>query len=157
MAESRSCSRTSLGIDSATWTPCSTERVERPVLSAVSAANETVSFAAPCFARAPAVPRFVSGCFNRYRRFQSGPPSSGCPCIDHDYEHHIALIRDERPANPKPHKPRRWVVECTLAWLSTCRAILVRWDKKPANYLGLLKLACALLWFHRYHRLTRRT
>jgi putative transposase len=77
--------------------------------------------------------------------------------IDHDYDPHIALIRDERPANPKPHRPRRWVVERTLAWLSKCRAILVRWDKKSANYLGLLKLACILLWFRRYHRLTRRT
>jgi hypothetical protein len=25
--------------------------------------------------------------------------------IDHDYEPHIALIRDERPASPKPHRP----------------------------------------------------
>jgi putative transposase len=74
-------------------------------------------------------------------------------CIDHAYEPHIALIRDARPAIPKPHKPRRWVVERTLAWLSKCRAILVRWDKQAGNYLGLLKLACALLWFSRYHRL----
>jgi putative transposase len=74
-------------------------------------------------------------------------------CVDHDYEPHIALIRDEGPARRKRHKPRRWVVERTLAWLSKCRAILVRWDKKAANYLGLLKLACALLWFRRYHRL----
>jgi hypothetical protein len=36
-----------------------------------------------------------------------------------------------------------------------CRAILVRWDKKAANYLGPLKLACALLWFRRYVRLAR--
>jgi transposase len=50
--------------------------------------------------------------------------------------------------------PRRWVVERTLAWLSKCRGILIRWAKKPENYLGLLKLACALLWFRRYHRLT---
>jgi transposase len=42
-----------------------------------------------------------------------------------------------------------------LAWLSKCRAILVRWDKKAENYLGLLKLACALLWFRRYHKLIR--
>jgi putative transposase len=77
----------------------------------------------------------------------------GGACIDHDYEPHIGLIRDERPARPKPHRPRRWVVERTLAWLSKCRAILVRWDKKACNYLGLLKLACALLWFRRYHRL----
>jgi putative transposase len=44
-------------------------------------------------------------------------------------------------------------VERTLAWLSKCRAILVRWDKKAQNYLGLLKLACALLWFRRCVRL----
>jgi hypothetical protein len=36
-------------------------------------------------------------------------------CVDHDYEPHIALIRDERPAAPKPHRPRRYVVERTLA------------------------------------------
>ena len=58
-----------------------------------------------------------------------------------------------KPACRKCYKPRRWVVERTLAWLSKCRAILVRWDKKACNYLGLLKLACALIWFRRYHRL----
>jgi transposase len=44
-------------------------------------------------------------------------------------------------------------IERTLAWLSKCRAILIRWDKKAENYLGLLKLACALLWFRRLRRL----
>ena len=38
--------------------------------------------------------------------------------IDYDDEPHIALILDDRPSNPKPHKPRRWVVERALAWLS---------------------------------------
>jgi putative transposase len=74
-------------------------------------------------------------------------------CVDHGYEPHIALIRDERPARPKQHPSRRWVVERTLAWLSKCRAILIRWDKKAENYLGLLKLACILLWYRRYRRL----
>jgi putative transposase len=45
------------------------------------------------------------------------------------------------------------VVERTLGWLSKCRAVLIRWDKHAGNYLGLLKLSCALLWFRRYHRL----
>jgi len=76
-------------------------------------------------------------------------------CVDHEYDPHIALIRDERPPRPRRHKPRRWVVERTLAWLNRCRAILIRWDKKAENYLGLLKLACALLWFRRYARLAR--
>ena len=47
-------------------------------------------------------------------------------------------------------------MERTLAWLSKCRSILVRWDKKARNYLGLLKLACALLWFRRLHRIAER-
>jgi hypothetical protein len=32
-------------------------------------------------------------------------------------------------------------------------AVLVHWDKKAANYLGLLKLACVLLWLRRLRRL----
>ena len=75
-------------------------------------------------------------------------------CVDHDYIPHIALIRDDRPPRPQRHPARRWVVERTISWLSRCRGILIRWEKKAANYLGLLKLACALLWFRRYHRLT---
>jgi len=66
--------------------------------------------------------------------------------VDCDYTPHIRLIRDLRPPRKKPHKPRRWVVERTLAWLSKCHTILIRWDKQAGNYLGLLKLACALLW-----------
>ena len=34
----------------------------------------------------------------------------------------------------KRYPARRWVVERTLAWLSKCRAVLVRYDKKAANY-----------------------
>jgi transposase len=40
-------------------------------------------------------------------------------------------------------------------WLSKCRAILVRYDKKACNYLGMLKLACALLWYRRCWRLSK--
>jgi putative transposase len=75
-------------------------------------------------------------------------------CVDRDYIPHIALIRDERPERPERHKPRRWVVERTISWLNSCRAILVRYARKPENYLGLIKLACALLWYRRLHRLT---
>jgi putative transposase len=45
-------------------------------------------------------------------------------------------------------------IERTLGWLSKCRAILVRYDKKAANYLGLIKVACILLWYRRQHRLS---
>jgi putative transposase len=71
------------------------------------------------------------------------------------YTPHIRRIREEKKAcdESKGEKPRRWVVERTLAWLSKCRAILVRYDKKDVNYLGLIQLACALLWYRRIVRL----
>ncbi len=74
-------------------------------------------------------------------------------CVDFNYIPHIALIRVERPPRPKRHPARRWVVERTLAWLSKCRAILVRYDKHDENYLGLIQLACGLLWYRRLHRI----
>ena len=72
----------------------------------------------------------------------------------HGYTPHIRRIGEARIAREqRTHPPRRWVVERTLAWLSKCRGILVRYDKRAANYLALLKYACALLWYRRYHRL----
>jgi putative transposase len=52
-------------------------------------------------------------------------------------------------------KPRRWVVERAFAWLSKCRGILLRFDRKDGIYLGLIQLACGLLWFRRLHRMGR--
>ena len=68
---------------------------------------------------------------------------------------HIRRIGEEnKPCDRKKgHKPRRWVVERTLGWLFKCRALLVRYDKHAENYLGLVQLACALLWYRRLHRL----
>src|SRR5206468_8044783 len=42
-------------------------------------------------------------------------------------------------------RARRWVVERTHSWLNRCRALLIRWLKKPENHLALLHLACALI------------
>lgn len=71
------------------------------------------------------------------------------------YVPHIRRIGEEAKAcdRSKGHKPRRWVVERAFAWLSKCRGILVRYDKKPENYLGLIQLACGLLWYRRLNRM----
>jgi putative transposase len=71
------------------------------------------------------------------------------------YTPHIRRIGEEKfDANKrKRHPARRWVVERTHGWLSKCRAILVRYAKKSSNYLGLIQLACGLLWYRRQHRL----
>jgi putative transposase len=74
------------------------------------------------------------------------------------YRPHIVPIRQEKRSKVRKRgqKARRWVVERTLAWLCKCRGILIRYDKKDENYLGLIQLACALLWYRRLDRLGRR-
>jgi putative transposase len=44
------------------------------------------------------------------------------------------------------------VVERTLAWLSKCRGLLIRYEKKSENYLAQVQFACALLWYRRLLR-----
>jgi putative transposase len=80
-------------------------------------------------------------------------PTGDAVVADYDYIGHIRR-RGEAPVpkNKRKYPPRRWVVERTLAWLSKCRAILVRYDKHPTHYLGLLQFACALLWYRRLAR-----
>jgi putative transposase len=84
---------------------------------------------------------------------------TGWKTIEHyHYQPHMpCLHKDQRHASGdrRHHPPRRWVVERTLSWLSKCRAILVRYAKLPSVYLGLIKLACILLWYRRLHRLRR--
>jgi putative transposase len=75
---------------------------------------------------------------------------------EYDYVAHIRPIGEEKldETKTKHYPSRRWVVERTLGWLSKCRAILVRYEKKAANYLGLIKVACILLWYRRQQRLS---
>jgi putative transposase len=75
-------------------------------------------------------------------------------CESAGYVPHIRRIGEEKldGRGEKTHPARRWVVERTIAWLQKCRGILVRYDKKPENYEGLVQLACALLWFRRLKR-----
>lgn len=82
-------------------------------------------------------------------------PSGRAAAAEHHYTPHIRRIGEEKldSRRRKRHPARRRVVERTLSWLSKCRGILVRYEKKACNYLGVLKLACALLWFRRLWRL----
>jgi transposase len=50
-------------------------------------------------------------------------------------------------------RARRWVVERTHSWMNRFRGVLIRWSKKPANYLALLHLACAYITFRAAHLL----
>jgi putative transposase len=82
-------------------------------------------------------------------------PSGATACNAGGYLPHIRRIGEEKRDTwgEKTHPARRWVVERTIAWLQKCRALLIRYDKKSTNYLGLIQLACALLWYRRHRQL----
>jgi putative transposase len=68
---------------------------------------------------------------------------------------HIRRVGEEEKScdRSKGHQPRRRVAERTFAWLSKCRGILVRYEKKGGNYPGLIQMACGLLWYRRLQRM----
>jgi len=83
-------------------------------------------------------------------------PTGWNATLQNGYVPHIRRIGEEKldDHGRKELPARRWVVERTLGWLSKCRAILVRYDKKACNYLALIKLACLLFWYRRRWRLS---
>ncbi len=44
-------------------------------------------------------------------------------------------------------KARRWVVERTHSWMNRFRGILIRWCKKPENYIAMLHFALAIITY----------
>ncbi len=63
------------------------------------------------------------------------------------YTVHIKSRGDEAKAlrsDPR-FRARRWVVERSHSWLNRFRRLLIRWEKKAANYEAMLHLACAVI------------
>lgn len=54
------------------------------------------------------------------------------------------------PANTRRLLGYRWRVERTFAWLNQWRGLATRYDRKAANYLGMLHLASAWCWIRFY-------
>ena len=96
---------------------------------------------------------------------KSGPQGM---CLDRGYDYlevwelleefgftaHVAIrgggdAADSQPVKQREarHKARRWVVERTHSWMNRFRGILVRWNKKPENYLAMLHLVCAVITY----------
>ena len=44
-------------------------------------------------------------------------------------------------------KARRWVAERTHSWMNRYRRILIRWEKKPENYMGMLHLTLGCITY----------
>lgn len=60
----------------------------------------------------------------------------------HGYTPHVRYRGEGVWVRAPEHQARRWVVERTHSWLHRFRAVLIRWNKKADNFLGLLHLAC---------------
>ena len=58
---------------------------------------------------------------------------------------HIRRRGEERRRCRRGERPRRWVVERTHSWFNRHRKLLIRWEKKPQNYLGLVQFAAVLI------------
>jgi len=91
-------------------------------------------------------------------------PTPRCPqglCLDKGYDYDEARdlarafgytshirVRGEEAKKTRRHlrsKARRWVVERTHSWMNRFRRVLVRWEKRVQNYVGMLHLTCALI------------
>lgn len=64
------------------------------------------------------------------------------------YKPHIKSRGQERlEKRSRGKRARRWVIERVASWLNRYRRILVRWEKKSANYEALLHFVFAhILW-----------
>lgn len=75
----------------------------------------------------------------------------------HNYIPHIRPRDEEKKAlkhNPD-FRAHRWVVEVTHSFLSRFRKLLVRYEKKAANYMALLQFACAVIVWRKIIRVHR--
>ena len=69
---------------------------------------------------------------------------------EYGYTIHIRLKGKERisikEGIPK-YRARRWVVERTHSWINRFRRLLIRWEKRIENYIGMLHFACAWITY----------
>lgn len=63
------------------------------------------------------------------------------------YVPHVRSRGEEHRRCKRGEKPRRWVVERTHSWFNRFRKLLIRWEKKPDNYLALMQFAAVIITF----------
>ena len=66
------------------------------------------------------------------------------------YRVHVPPKGNEPPRRAhRQGRARRWKVERTHSWLNRARRLLIRWEKKVANYLSFLHLQFAIVALRR--------
>ena len=59
--------------------------------------------------------------------------------------HLLSRGEERRDIRELSYRARRWVVERAHGWMNRLRGLLVRWAKKPENYLAFVHLACGII------------
>ncbi len=68
--------------------------------------------------------------------------------LEWGYTAHLRARGEEKEAKQSiPGYRARWVVERTHSWINRFRRLLIGWEKKADNYVGMLHLACAFITF----------
>ena len=94
------------------------------------------------------VPRFLMIAID------AGYTGSGEKVQSRGYSPHIRPHGEEKKElerNPD-FRARRWVVEVTHSFFNRFRKLLVRFEKKAANYLALVQFACAVIVWRKFLR-----
>ena len=87
----------------------------------------------------------------------AGYTGSGEAVEQRNYIPHIRPRGEEKKVlerNPD-FRARRWVVEVTHSFFNRFRKLLVRYEKKAANYMALLQFACAVIVWRKLIRVHR--
>jgi len=75
----------------------------------------------------------------------SGKPADAIIRARHYIPHVRQIGQETKPIRGRKRPARRWKVERTHSWFNRFRKLLVRYEKKTENYVGLLDCASALI------------
>ncbi len=64
-------------------------------------------------------------------------------------EEQEAKITVQHCSNRKRHSAKRWVVERTNLWHNRFTKLLIRYEKKVENYLGLVQSSCCMIIYRK--------
>ncbi|MEU8034806.1 transposase [Streptomyces sp. NPDC049099] len=87
--------------------------------------------------------------------YRQSTPTTAKPCRPYDYPYLRRWLRTRgiipriarRGIENSTHLgPDRWVVEHTITWLTGCRRLHRRYERKPDHFLAFNALAAVLIW-----------
>jgi transposase len=72
---------------------------------------------------------------------------------EYGYTIHIRLRGGEKSSSKgrgiPGYRSKHWIVERTHSWMNRFRRLLIRWEKRIENYVGMLHFACAWITYRK--------